>query len=155
MSGRRRTKSPNMAVFSNTFERPRHKRIKGSKVRTSTVFFFAIYITSDMWPRTLTSWKQCATKPSQFTANCKVWNGWMIVPSMIIKLPWVNDLRSTIFSDYTYGFSILPRCICYKQNINPQTKWYMVMPYFCRCSTPVKVNKSHTRLVLVFYLQLQ
>lgn len=97
-----------------------------------------------MWPRTLTSWKQCATKPYQFTANCKVWNGWMIVPSMIIKLPWVNDLRSTLFSDYTYGFSILPRCICYKQNINPQTKWYMVMPYFCRCSTPVKVNKSHT-----------
>lgn len=39
MSGRRRTKSPNMAVFSNTFERPRHKRIKGSKVRTSTVCF--------------------------------------------------------------------------------------------------------------------
>lgn len=103
-----------------------------------------------MWPRTLTSWKQCATKPSQFTANCKVWNWWMIVPSMIIKLPWVNDLRSTLFSDYTYGFSILHRCICYKQNINPQTKWYMVMPYFCRCSTPVKVNKSHTRLVLVF-----
>lgn len=103
-----------------------------------------------MWPRTLTSWKQCATKPNQFTANCKVWNGWINVPSMIIKLPWVNDLRSTLFSDYTYGFSILHRCTCYKQNINPETKWYMVMSYYCRCSTPVKVNKSHTWLVLVF-----